>query len=156
MEQYKEKLKHQNMLLSVGIVIMAGFSLLFIGNELGWFSFVRPITGDSHWHSAWNGFVSGASFGLMAMMAAFLIRNCLAMKSEAALKKLYVKSHDERSSQIVILARNTAMQIQLWAGCIACVIAGYFSITVSITILACLLFSSCLSLILVGYYNKKM
>jgi hypothetical protein len=156
MEQYKEKLKHQNMLLSVGIVIMAGFSLLFIGNELGWFSFVRPITGDSHWHSRWNGFITGASCGIFALLFVSLIRNRRALKDEKQLKKLYVKEHDERTIQILTLARNTAMQILLMGGLVAVVIVGYFSITVSLTILACIFTASITSLLLVGYYSKKL
>ena len=38
----------------------------------------------------------------------------------------------------------------------ACVIAGYFSITVSLTILACIFAASITSLLLVGYYSKKL
>ena len=67
-----------------------------------------------------------------------------------------MKKHDERTIQIVTLARNTAMQILLIGGLVAVVIAGYFSITVSLTILACIFVSSITSLLLVGYYNKKI
>jgi len=85
-----------------------------------------------------------------------LVRNNRALKDEKKLKKLYVKEHDERTVQIVTLARNSAMQILLWIGLVATVIAGYFSITVSITILACTFVSSITSLLLVGYYSKKL
>lgn len=156
MEAYKEKLKLDNILLTVGCIVLAVFAILAIGSELGWFSFIRPAAGDGHWHSSWYGFVTGASCGLIALMAAFWIRNHQAIKNEVKLKKLYIKCHDERTNQIVILARNTAMQIILWLGMVATVIAGYFSKTVSLTILACTFVSSCLSLALVGYYSKKM
>lgn len=155
MELYKEKLKLNNILLGIGSLVMAVFSLLAIGGELGWFPFVRPVAGDSHWHSTWYGYVSGASFGLFALMLFYLIRNLRALKDEKKLKKLYVKEHDERTVQIWTLARNTAMQMMLWIGLAATVIAGYFSITVSITILACTFVSSVLGLLLMAYYSKK-
>lgn len=156
MEQYREKLKVQNIVACFGGVLLLLFAILAIGSELGWFSILQPAAGDSHWHSAWFGYVTGASCGIGAIMVVFLIRNLQALKDEKKLKKLYVKEHDERSIQIHTLARNTAMQILLWIGLIATVIAGYFSITVSLTILACIFVSSITSLLLVCYYNKKL
>jgi len=156
MEQYKENLKLQNILLVIGSLIMALFSLLAIGSELGWFSLIRPTAGDSHWHSAWNGFITGAGCGLLAFMVFCLIRNCRAMKDEKLLKKLHIKTHDERTVQIVTMARSTAMQILIWAGLVGTVIAGYFSVPVSLTILCCTFASSVTSLILTGYFLKKM
>ena len=156
MEQYKEKLKITNVFLSIGCLVLAVFAVLAIGSELGWFHILRPIAGDSHWQSAWFGFVTGASCGVFALMLVGLIRNRRALKDEKKLKKLYVKEHDERTIQIQTLARNTAMQILLLGGLVATAIAGYFSITVSLTILACIFVSSITSLLLVGYYSKKL
>ena len=156
MEQYKEKLKITNVFLIIGCIVLAIFAILAIGSELGWFHILKPMAGDIHWHSRWNGFITGASCGIFAYMLAGLIRNRRALKDEKKLKKLYVKEHDERSLQIQILARNTAMQILLLVGLAASVVAGYFSRTVSTTILVCTLVSSSTSLFLVGYYNKKL
>lgn len=156
MEQYKEKLKLENILLAMGIPLMASFSIFAIGSELGWFSVIRPLTGDSHWHSGWYGYVTGASCGLLALMLFYLIRNLQAIKDEKKLKKLFIKTHDERTRQIVVLARNTAMQLTLWLGLISSVIAGYFSVTVSTTILTCTFVCSGLSLLLTGYYSNHM
>ena len=156
MEQYKEKLKITNIFLTIGCVVLAVFAILAIGSELGWFRILKPIAGDSHWQSAWFGFVTGASCGIFALMLFSLIRNRRALKDEKKLKKLYVKEYDERTIQIVTLARNTAMQILLIGGLVAAVIAGYFSIPVSLTILACVFVSSITGLLLVGYYNKKL
>ena len=137
MEKYKEKLKLYNILLGVGIVVLAAFAFLAVGSELGWFSVLAPTAGDEHWHSAWYGYITGSSIGLLAVMVFCLIRNCRALKDEVRLKKLYVKCNDERTVQIQTLARNTTMQILLWVGLTATVIAGYFNVTVSLTILAC-------------------
>lgn len=156
MEQYKEKLKIQNFILSAGCLILAVFAVLAIGSELGWIKLLSPVTGDDHWHSSWNGFITGSSCGIFALMLFLLLRNRRALKDEKQLKQLYVKEHDERSIQIQILARNTAMQILLWVGIVATVVAGYFSKTVSLTILACTMVCSVTSLLLLGYYNRKL
>ena len=156
MEQYKEKLKITNLFLIIGCIVLAIFAVLAIGSELGWFHILKPVAGDSHWHSNWNGFITGASCGVLGLLLYSLIRNRQALKDEKKLKKLYVKEHDERTIQILTLARNTAMQILLMGGLVAVVIAGYFSITVSLTILACIFAASVTSLLLVGYYSKKL
>lgn len=156
MQHYKEKLKLTNIFLAIGCAVLAIFAVLAIGSELGWFHILKPITGDGHWHSSWFGFVTGASSGLFALMLFGLIRNLQALKDEKKLKKLYVKEHDERTIQILTLARNTAMQILLMAGLVATVIAGYFSVTVSITILACTFVSSLTSLLLAAFYSRKL
>ena len=156
MEQYKEKLRITNVFLMIGCIVLAVFVVLAIGSELGWFQILKPLADDSHWHSHWNGFITGASCGIFALLFVSLIRNRRALKDEKQLKKLYVKEHDERTIQILTLARNTAMQILLMGGLVAVVIAGYFSITVSLTILACIFTASITSLLLVGYYSKKL
>lgn len=155
MEQYKEKLKIQNVFAMIGCLILAVFAVFAIGSELGWFNILSPVTGDSHWQSTWHGYITGISCGVFALLLVVLIRNRRALKDEKKLKALYVKEHDERTIQIATLARNTAMQILLPAGLVASVIAGYFSVTVSMTILACTFFSSGISLFLMGYYCKK-
>ena len=156
MQHYREKLKLTNIFLTVGCAVLAIFAVLAIGSELGWFHILKPIAGDGHWHSSWFGFVTGASCGLFVLMLFSLIRNLRALKDEKKLKKLYVKEHDERTIQIQTMARNTAMQILLLTGLVAVVIAGYFSITVSLTILACIFSASLTSLLLAGYYSKKL
>lgn len=89
-------------------------------------------------------------------MLTCLIRNIRAIRNEAKLKKLYVQAHDERNIQIQTLARNTAMQILLCVGLMATVIAGYFDVTVSITIFVCIWISSSVNLLLISYYSKKL
>lgn len=156
MERYKEKLKIQNLVMCTGCIVLAVFAVLAAGSELGWFSILNPATSDSHWKSTWYGYIFGSTIGVFAVMLACVIRNCRALKDEKKLKKLYVQAHDERTIQIQTLARNTAMQILLCAGLVATVIAGYFSVTVSITIFVCIWISSSVNLVLIAYYNKKL
>jgi len=156
MEQYREKLKLQNLFLGICCAVLAIFAVLAIGSELGWFSILHPATGDSHWKSTWYGYIFGATIGIFSAMLGFLIRNIRAMKNDKKLKELYVKEHDERTIRIQTLAGNMTMKCLLWLGLVATIIAGYFSITVSATILACIFVSSTINLVFVAYYSKKM
>jgi len=156
MEQYKDKLKIQNFILGIGCLILAVFAVLAIGSELGWFSILHPATNDEHWKTTWYGYIFGATVGVFAVLLAYLIRNFRALKDEKKLKKLFVEAHDERTIQIQTLARNTAMQILLCMGLVATIIAGYYNVTVSITIFVCIWISSSVNLLLIGYYNKKL
>lgn len=154
MEQYKDKLKTDNIILSICIVILAAFSLLGFAAEAGWIS-LTPTAGDSHWQSMWRGFMSGAALGLLGLMLFGLISNLLAMKDEKKLRKLYIKTNDERQTQLFQNARSTAMSIFLIFGLIAVIVTGYFSVTVSMTLLICVLFCSSLCLWLKIIYSKK-
>lgn len=155
MEQYREKLKLQNVIIAVCCFVLAAFSIAAAAAEAGKIAFFAPVAGDSHWQSMWRGFVSGAAVGLLICMIVILVRNDLALRSEQALKKRYVKDHDERTIQIWTSARALSMQIFLLVGLVAIVVAGYFSMTVSITIWACLMLQIAIGLACKLYYGKK-
>ena len=154
MENYKEKLKKQNIVLSICIVILVLFSILGFASEAGLIS-LTPSTGNSHWQSLWRGFMSGAAMGVLALMLFGLIRNLLAMKDEKKLKKLYIKTHDERETQLFHNARSAAMSVFLIFGLIAVIVTGYFSAAVSITLLVCVCICSALCMCFKLYYSKK-
>ena len=154
MENYKEKLKTQNIVMAACCVILACFTVLGFAAEEGYIH-LTPSAGDSHWQSMWRGFMSGASMGILAFMLFGLIRNLIAMKDEKKLKKLYIKEHDERTIQIWTAARAASMQIFLLVGIVACVVAGYFSVTVSLTILVCIAAHSLMGVGFKAYYSKK-
>lgn len=156
MEQYKEKLKFQNVIFGIGCLVLAVFAILAIGSELGWFRILHPATSDEHWKSTWYGYIFGSTIGVFAVLLAGLIRNIRALKDESKLKKLFIEAHDERNIQVQTLARNTAMQILLCLGLVATIISGYFSVCVSITIFVCIWISSSVNLLLIWYYNKKL
>lgn len=156
MEQYSKKLKITNFFLCIGCAVLALFSLLAVGSELGWFHLLSPVVDNPHWKSTWYGYLFGSSIGIFSAMLGYLIRNIRAMKNDKRLKELYVKEHDERTIRIRTLAGSTAMQFLLWMGLVATVITGYFSIAVSTTILACIFVCSAVNLIFIAYYSKKM
>ena len=62
MENFKEKLRICNIVMGISCVVLA------VVVVLGFTGVIQPITGDSHWLSSWNGFVSGAATGVMLKM----------------------------------------------------------------------------------------
>lgn len=154
METYREKLKIQNVTLAVACVILAVFCVLGFLGEAGIVN-LTPAAGDSHWQSQWRGFISGASLGILALLLFGLIRNLLALRDENKLKKLYIKESDERQAQICTLAMSAAMRASLVLGLVAVIVAGYFSVTVSLTLLTSLF---AVSLVTIGfklYFMRK-
>ena len=156
MELFRDKLKMQNLVIAICCFILAVFSFLAAAGEAGIIGFMEPATDNSHWQSMWRGIVTGMSVGILIVMIAFLIRNILALKDEKKLKKLYVETYDEREIQIWTAARSTAMQLFLMVGVVAAIVAGYFSMTVSITIIVCMFLQSMTGLFCMLYYRIKL
>ena len=155
MKQYREKLKLQNAVIAICCAVLAISCFLGAASEFGLISLLTPVVADNHWQSMWHGFISGAAFGVLILMIVGLVRNILALHSDDALKKRYVKDHDERTIQIWTSARALSMQIFVLVALVAVIVAGYFSMTVSLTILACVLLHSLLGLGCKLYYSQK-
>ena len=156
MEQYKAKLKSDTVLTAILALILLTVSILAIVNEMGYIDLFTPIAGDSHWHSRWNGFITGASAGLLIFMIVAIFRNIRAMRNETALKKLYIKDNDERTAEIVKSAQAAAYRTTLYVGLVAVIVAGYFSITVSLTILGCIWIPALLGAAYKFYFSRKI
>ena len=155
MEEYKNKLRKQNRITAIWCVVLTSLSALSALGEFGMIPFLEPVAGDSHWSSQWRGFISGASMGICGCMIFYLLRSRKALKDEKSLKALYVREHDERQIQIWTSARASAMRTFLLLGLAAVIVSGYFSIGVSVTILACVLVNSLLGLGFKVYYSRK-
>ena len=155
MKEYKEKLKVSQRIIAVAAVILMSFSILFLLSEFGVVN-ITPVAGDSHWQSRWRGFVSGASMGIALLMLVSLIRISKALRSDAELKKMYIKDNDERQIQLWTAARATSMQIFVIGGMVAGIVAGYFNMTVSITMIGCVFIHSLLGAVCKIYYSRKM
>lgn len=135
MEKYREELKNSCIITTVFCVILAAFTVLGVLAEAGLVQ-LTPVTDNTHWQSMWRGMLSGASFGVLAVMVFGLVRGLQALKDDKKLKKLYVQANDERQIQIWTSARAAAMQITLLAGLVAGLIVSYFHMAIGITILA--------------------
>ena len=154
MEQYKEKLKTTRRIITVAALILSVCCVLFALSECGIIN-IAPNAGDVHWQSRWRGMICGASFGLSIFLFAWTIRISKALRSDKELKKLYVEANDERQNQIFTSARSTAMLIFIIGGLVSGIIAGYFNMTVSVTILACVVAHSLLGAACKLYYSRK-
>ncbi len=148
MDEYREKLKLTNRITAVCACVLYLVCALGAMAEAGMIP-LNPLVGDPHWQSRWRGFLSGATMGIASLMLYFCVRTAAALKDDKKLRKLYIKAHDEREIQLVTAARSAAMQTGLLVGIVAVIVAGYFSIAICLTILACLL---ALCLLMYGFY----
>lgn len=156
MKNFREKLKIDNLVSGIACVILLLFGVLSVAGEAGLLPAFTPAAGDSHWQSQWRGFILGASVSAFAIMLFGLIRNLRAMKDEEKLKKLYIQVSDERTIQVQTSAQAAGLRTALILGIVAVVVSGYWSVTVSMTIMVCVL---AVSLITVGfklYYHRKL
>ena len=155
MEEYRVKLKLQNLFIAVICFVLAVFSFLMALSEAGVISWIPSVSGDSHVQSLWRGFLCGASFGVLGVLVFGLIRNIRALRDENILKKHYIQDNDERQIKIWTAARATSMQIFVLGGLVAGIIAAYFSMTVGITIIACVTIHSFIGLFCKIYYDIR-
>lgn len=153
MEKFRDKLKLNNFITAVCAFLLAAFCFIMAAAEAG----LIPLTpaGDSHWQHMWRGFCVGAACGVLGVMIFGLVRSIRALQDEEKLKKLYVEENDERAVQIWTAARAMAMRTFLMLALAAGVVAGYFNMVVSITILACAVVLSVMGALFKVYYSIK-
>lgn len=149
MDKYRSKLKIQS--IFIGAAAAALLSVIVLSA----LRVIAPIAGTSRWIEFWNGFISGVSAGMLPLLLVGLVRIFLALRSEKRLRQMYINENDERRLQIVLHALSRAMQIYLLLGLVSGIIAGYFSISVSITIIACTVVASIIGAGCKFYYSKK-
>jgi len=149
MDKYRSKLKIQS--IFIGAAAAALLSVIVLSA----LRVIAPIAGASRWIEFWNGFISGVSAGMLPLLLVGLVRIFLALRSEKRLRQMYINENDERRLQIVLYALSRAMQIYLLLGLVSGIIAGYFSISVSITIIACTVVASIIGAGCKFYYSKK-
>lgn len=150
MNEYRSKLKIQNIIFLICTVVLIAVQILAYSGV------ISPISADSRWSDYWNGFIAGAAMGVSVIMIFGLIQNLRAMKNEKALKRLYTSKNDERKIEIYTRGKSAGVSVCLPCMLVSSIISGYFSITVSITVIVCVL---ALSLFMLGgkiYYSKKL
>lgn len=123
---------------------------------LGWLEVFVPVGGGAEWAAAWNGFISGCSASMAALVAAGAIRNILALRSGERLRRQYIKTHDERTQQIFCRAGLTSYWFEVMGRLLAAVIAGYFSMAVSLACLGCLVYVCLTRLVLKLHYCRAL
>ena len=155
MEEFKSKLKVQNTITLICCIVLFLCTVFVVLAEVGIVPILVPLAGDTHWHSQWRGFITGASTGILALMVWGLVRSVKALKDETKLKKMYIETTDERQIQIWTSARAQSMRAFVLLGLVAGIVAGYFSISVSITIISCVVIHSLMGFGFKLYYSSK-
>lgn len=150
MQEYRKKLKKEIIFNAVGAAILLSVQIL------AWMGIIKPVSAGERFQGFWNGFIAGASFGVMALMIYGIIINARALKNEERLRRLYIKCGDERVRAIGEKARSAAANIFLLAMMPIIVIGGYFSTTVFFTLLGAEVFMAVTVNICKLYYKGKM
>ena len=150
MENYKNTLKRR-MQLSGALCGLVPVGLLL--TNLLTRNAVSPLTDYD------NGFVHGLSLGFTIVVLAITVYRLFtinrALKDEALLKQMYIKETDERRAFIQNKVGGTGMPLAIFLLMFAAVVACYFNIIITYTLVGAVLF---LELILVGckiYYRNK-
>ena len=147
MENYRKKLKIQNTVCAVGILV------LILVNTV-----VRRFVSlpSSNFYNFYEGFIGGVSTGFGLLLVLNILLNTRAMRDETRLKKQYIKEHDERSRQIWLLSGANSYWFDVFGLLLAAIVAGRFSLTAFVCLLGGLLYICIVRGILKFYYSKKI
>lgn len=107
-----------------------------------------------------NDFVAGFQVGLLCvLLLAFISKIVIyrkALKDEKLLKQIYYKENDERVAFINQQVGKSSLTVTTVILLIAAIVAGYFDITVFITILAVTLAQALIKLVLYWYHSNNV
>lgn len=151
MEEYRRKLKNQNIIFAIGAAALIAIQVIAYSGII-----TPAAVPDKRWADYWNGFYAGVSMGITFMFIFGFVKNLMAIRNKNKLKKLYIKENDERTKEICEKGKSAGASAYVFCALAAAIIGGYFNITVFFTLIAGLLG---LSLFMIGgkiYYNKKI
>ncbi len=144
MEKYRKQLKNSIIALMVFncVIMLLGIMLrIFIKNtESG-----LGINVLSH-----------MLIGIQAACIGFIARGVSVLKNEAALKKAYIASTDERNNAIRLKSGTLGFGICVAGITIALIVSSVLNKTVALTLLCVLLFSMAVGIITSIFYSKKL
>lgn len=135
------------------IGIVSGLLALFFCYQ----SNIFPIElGDERANSYVSGFQIGIYITLMLLYLAKLAKYRRALKDEALLKQLYYQENDERVVYVNQQVGKSAMSINTVILLFAALVAGYYNITVFVTILVIIFVENIIQFILEKYYTNRV
>lgn len=146
MDKYRERVKTRTNLL----MLVAGAALLIYVGLL----YYRDRLSDLP--DFIQGFQTGMMIGIELAVIAFIVKYMRALKSDDALKKLYIKEKDERSGQILQSACTYTIIAAILGLSLAAVVASFFHTVVFFTLLGALVFLLVLFYTLMIVYSKKI
>ena len=148
MDEFKKKLKSQQVVLTAG--------LLFACAALGLSRhYVKEISASEFL----QGFVAGFQVGIVAsifgILIVFIMRNIRAIRTPERLKRLYISETDERNLFIKQKSGSAGMNIIVYGLAVATAVAGNINDTVFFALLGACLFVVSVRGFLKLYYRNK-
>ena len=109
----------------------------------------------------WNDLPRRGAIVLMVLLALCVfalyrkVRCQRALRDDAAVRRLYYQEHDERTRYIAQQVGRSSMAVNTVLLVVAAVIAGYFSVTVFVTLLAVAAVQGLVQLLLKGLCARR-
>jgi uncharacterized membrane protein len=103
-----------------------------------------------------KGFNSGVFSAVVGLSILSIISNCLTLRNEEKLKKLYIDENDERKLLIQQKSSSSTFNIVLYFLLLAAIVAGFFSKTVFFTLLASIFFMLLTRILTALYYERQL
>lgn len=128
---------------SVAVLVFAIIGLIAINNQYPWAN-ENMISFDI-----------GVSAGIEIVMVYNVAKYAASIGNNERLKKLYIEETDERAKYISSKIGCKGLTVVMLSLLLAGIIAGYFNITVFITLIAAAVFCALVTVSLKLYYNKK-
>jgi len=149
MEEFKKSIKTRLTRSIISTVAAIGIVLLCYVNYK-----ISGITG--HVESFMRGYQTGLVMAGVLLGAMHIYNLCKALKSEERLRKMYIKESDERDRAIKNKIAYTGFWTTVPTLLVASIAAGFYSITVFVTLMSVLLFMLVIALIYKCVYYKIM
>ena len=154
MESYRKKLKIQNSVCAIGLIV-----LILLNTVVRFYAplsgIVLPEKYTSDFYDFYEGFIGGVSTGV-GLLVINIFLNARAMRDEQRLKTQYIKEHDERRQQIWLMSGANSYWFDVVGLLLAAIVVGRFSLTAFLCLLGSLLYICLVRGIFKLYYSKKI
>ena len=153
MKEYRIKVQKRHRWLAAELV-----GILLVMAAVGAYSYF--VLSREYAQSHLHGFVLGIGFGLIVALAGLLVWKMIqcakALKSEEALRKLYIAATDERTRFINDKVGGFGYNLALGGLAVAGAAASLINPTISVTLYAALAYLALVKAVLTRYYNTKL
>lgn len=149
MKEYRDKLKKA---LIIYIIITIAAVIMVVGGYLS----AAKLDESQHAYSFARGFQSGLFSAWAVIMIYGIVKNIQALRSEKALKKMYIKEHDERTVLVYQKAKSASFTISILSIMLAAVVAGFYNITAFLSLLGVLVLMGIVGCGAKIFFQKKL
>ena len=146
LEKYRKELVGRIALL----VILMCLALIFV--TVGNFYLKDKLSLEQGYVDAVSGFLVGFELTCLAMLSYI----ATTLRNEKALKKMYTREHDERIAAILAKSGCPLIGILSMILLVIAILAGYFNVTVALTLVAVALLQDLVMFGLLFYWKHKL